>query len=64
MHAPWESHFAFMRRIITFLSGTINHGLHIGRLKTSSLTAYSDVDLGGGFQIHVARSTFAYYVFG
>jgi len=47
MHAPRESHFAFMKQILRYLSGTIDFGLWLVPSRSSSLTAYSDADWGG-----------------
>ncbi|XP_021980632.1 uncharacterized mitochondrial protein AtMg00810-like [Helianthus annuus] len=48
MHAPQEPRFAFLKRILRYLQGTIGFGLHLSASSTSSLTAYSDADWGGG----------------
>ncbi|KAI3682106.1 hypothetical protein L2E82_50138 [Cichorium intybus] len=61
MHAPRQPHFQFMKRIIRYLQGTIDHGLHISTSSNFSLTAYSDADWGGCPDTR--RSTSGYCVF-
>ncbi|XP_022023711.1 uncharacterized mitochondrial protein AtMg00810-like [Helianthus annuus] len=47
MHAPREPHFAFMKRIIRYIQGTIHYGLRLTVSPATTLTAYSDADWGG-----------------
>lgn len=44
MHDPRDPHFAFLKRIIRYLQGTIDYGIRIGKNNTHSLVAYSDAD--------------------
>uniref|UniRef100_A0A5B6Z4V3 Reverse transcriptase Ty1/copia-type domain-containing protein n=1 Tax=Davidia involucrata TaxID=16924 RepID=A0A5B6Z4V3_DAVIN len=46
MHAPHQSHFTAVKRILRYVKGTLSHGLsfHNGPL---SLTAFSDADWAG-----------------
>ncbi|XP_076934027.1 uncharacterized protein LOC143600139 [Bidens hawaiensis] len=61
MHAPRDSHFGFMKRIIRYLSSSIDHGLRIVPSSSATLTAYSDADWGGCLDSR--RSTSGYCVF-
>ncbi|XP_021995350.1 uncharacterized mitochondrial protein AtMg00810-like [Helianthus annuus] len=61
MHAPREPHFAFLKRILGYLQGTITHGLRLSATSSTSLTAYSDADWGGCPDSR--RSTSGYCVF-
>ncbi|KAK1415538.1 hypothetical protein QVD17_31321 [Tagetes erecta] len=61
MHAPREPHFAFMKRILRYLSGTIDYGMWLVPSPIHSLTAYSDADWGGCPDSR--RSTSGYCVF-
>ncbi|KAJ0568595.1 putative RNA-directed DNA polymerase [Helianthus annuus] len=47
MHAPRDSHFAFLKRILRYIKGTIDYGLRLTPSATSSLVAYSDADWAG-----------------
>lgn len=44
MHDPRESHLALVKRILRYIKGSLDAGLHIGTLSPTSLTAYSDAD--------------------
>lgn len=46
MHAPREPHLAFLRRILRYLQGTPDFGLHISASSSTAFTAYSDADWG------------------
>ncbi|KAJ0583006.1 putative RNA-directed DNA polymerase [Helianthus annuus] len=61
MHEPRDPHFAFMKRIIRYLQGTIDYGIRIVRSASSDLVAYSDADWGGCPDSR--RSTSGYCVF-
>ncbi|KAI3723537.1 hypothetical protein L2E82_35180 [Cichorium intybus] len=47
MHAPRDSHFHFMKRILRYLKGTLDYGIHITPSRSHHLIAYSDADWGG-----------------
>ncbi|CAA7061320.1 unnamed protein product [Microthlaspi erraticum] len=47
MHQPTVSDFGLLKRILRYLKGTINLGLHIRKHQDTSLTAYCDSDYGG-----------------
>jgi hypothetical protein len=61
MHEPRDSHFAFMKRIIRYIQGTIDYGIRIIKSASHSLVAYSDADWGGCPDSR--RSTSGYCVF-
>lgn len=61
MHEPRDPHFAFMKRIIRYLQGTIDYGIKIIRSNSHDLVAYSDADWGGCPDSR--RSTSGYCVF-
>ncbi|KAJ9545538.1 hypothetical protein OSB04_025245 [Centaurea solstitialis] len=61
MHEPHEPHFAFLKRIIRYLQGTLSYGIRIVRSTTISLVAYCDADWGGCPDSR--RSTSGYRVF-
>ncbi|KAJ0436511.1 putative RNA-directed DNA polymerase [Helianthus annuus] len=46
MHAPRDSHFAFLKPILRYIKGTIDYGLRLTPSATSSLVAYYDADWG------------------
>ncbi|XP_013594599.1 PREDICTED: uncharacterized mitochondrial protein AtMg00810-like [Brassica oleracea var. oleracea] len=47
MHAPRQSHYNALKRIIRYIQGTKSHGIHIYKSKKNSVTAYSDADWAG-----------------
>ncbi|XP_021980057.1 uncharacterized mitochondrial protein AtMg00810-like [Helianthus annuus] len=47
MHAPREPHYQFLKRILRYVKGTIDHGLLLSPSSSTALTAYSDADWGG-----------------
>jgi hypothetical protein len=47
MHDPREPHLALIKRILRYIKGTLNVGLHLGIDSVSSITEYSDADWAG-----------------
>jgi hypothetical protein len=47
MHAPRSHHLAMVKRILRYISGTADHGLHVHRSLTFDLVGYSDADWAG-----------------
>jgi hypothetical protein len=47
MHAPTDIHMNIVQRILRYIKGTINHGLHISQSRPYDLVIYSDVDWAG-----------------
>lgn len=44
MHDPREPHLSLVKRILRYLCGTLDHGLHLHRTTMTDLVAYSDAD--------------------
>jgi hypothetical protein len=61
MHAPTESHWAAVKRILRYLRGTASHGLHITRSSSFALHGFTDADWAGS--IEDRKSTGGYLVF-
>jgi hypothetical protein len=61
MHDPREPHLAALKRILRYLRGTPDLGLHIRRSTPVDLTAYSDADWAGCPDTR--KSTSGYTVF-
>ncbi|CAA7042627.1 unnamed protein product [Microthlaspi erraticum] len=47
MHQPTIADFSLLKRILRYIKGTINMGLHIHKHNDMTLTAYCDSDYGG-----------------
>ncbi|KAK1670754.1 hypothetical protein QYE76_058913 [Lolium multiflorum] len=47
MHAPRMSHLALVKRVLRYVRGTMDFGLHLLASSSTSLTAYSDADWAG-----------------
>ncbi|KAL4563015.1 hypothetical protein LXL04_027046 [Taraxacum kok-saghyz] len=61
MHAPRQSHWQALKRLLRYLKCTIHYGLFLNRNSPITLTAFSDSDWGG---VHDAgRSTTAYILY-
>lgn len=61
MHDPREPHLAALKRILRYIHGTLEMGLHIHRSSKSDLVVYSDADWAGCPDTR--RSTSGYAVF-
>jgi len=61
MHAPREPHLQLIKRLLRYVRGTVQHGLHILRSSSLELTAYSDADCAGCPDTR--RSTSGYCIF-
>uniref|UniRef100_A0A8R7U5M8 Reverse transcriptase Ty1/copia-type domain-containing protein n=1 Tax=Triticum urartu TaxID=4572 RepID=A0A8R7U5M8_TRIUA len=61
MHAPRESHFQLVKRIMRYVRGTTHMGLQIHGFAASELAAYSDANWAGCPDTH--KSTSGFYVF-
>ncbi|KAL4561471.1 hypothetical protein LXL04_033637 [Taraxacum kok-saghyz] len=46
MHDPREPHLHALKRILRYLRGTLDHGIHIYAKSFNDLIAYSDADWG------------------
>lgn len=47
MHDPREPHFDALKRILRYIQGTIDHGLHLYPSAPTRLITYTDADWGG-----------------
>uniref|UniRef100_A0A8R7JYP9 Reverse transcriptase Ty1/copia-type domain-containing protein n=1 Tax=Triticum urartu TaxID=4572 RepID=A0A8R7JYP9_TRIUA len=61
MHDPRAAHLALVKRMLRYLRGTTDHGLHLHRSPSLDLVAYSDADWAGCPDMR--RSTSGYAVF-
>ncbi|GJX30875.1 ribonuclease H-like domain-containing protein [Tanacetum coccineum] len=61
MHDPREPHFAALKRILRYVKGTLDFGLHLYAFDTTSLVGYTDADWAGFPSTR--RSTSGYCVF-
>lgn len=61
MHDPREPHFNLIKRILRYVQGTADFGLHLTRSSCDSLVAYSDADWAGCPDTR--KSTSGYCVF-
>ena len=61
MHDPHETHYHALKRIMCYIQGTIDHGLHLYPTTQLRLITYTDADWGGCLDTH--RSPFGYYCF-
>jgi len=61
MHAPTNSHWAAVKRILHYLRGTASHGLHITRSSSFALHGFTDADWAGS--VEDRKSTGGYLVF-
>jgi hypothetical protein len=61
MHDPRIPHYNHVKRVLRYLKGTLDHGLHINSSSPNSLTAYSDADWAGC--PNTRRSTSGFCVF-
>jgi hypothetical protein len=61
MHDPHVPHYNHVKRILRYLKGTLDHGVHINNSSPTTLTAYSDADWAGCPD--TCRSTSGYCVF-
>ncbi|KAI3514490.1 hypothetical protein L1887_12931 [Cichorium endivia] len=61
LHAPTESHFQSVKRILRYVKGTIAFGLTFRRPHTNTIVGYSDADWARC--IETRRSTYGYSIF-
>ncbi|GJQ88865.1 ribonuclease H-like domain-containing protein [Tanacetum coccineum] len=61
MHDLREPHLSALKRVLRYVSGTLDYGLHLFSSSTTSLDAYSDADWAGCPTTR--RSTLGYCVF-
>jgi len=61
MHAPTESHWATVQRILRYLKGTTSYGIHLTRGFSLSLHGFTNADWAGS--VDDQKSTGGYIVF-
>ncbi|XP_023751168.1 uncharacterized mitochondrial protein AtMg00810-like [Lactuca sativa] len=61
LHAPTIAHYQAVKRILRYVKGTLNYGLHFTTPSASSLIGYSDADWARC--IETCRSTYGYSIF-
>jgi hypothetical protein len=61
MHAPIDSHWVVVKRILCYLKGTTTHGLHITR--SFSFVLHNFIDADWACNIDDRKSTGGYLVF-
>ncbi|GJZ16526.1 ribonuclease H-like domain-containing protein [Tanacetum coccineum] len=61
MHDPRDPHFTALKRILRYVRGTLDYGLHLHVSSTTQLSAYTDADWADCRVTY--RSTFGYCVF-
>jgi histone deacetylase 1/2 len=61
MHAPTDSHWAVVKRILRYLKGTTSYGFHITRGSSFALHGFTDADWAS--IIDDRKSTGGYLVF-
>ncbi|CAA7022368.1 unnamed protein product [Microthlaspi erraticum] len=62
MHDPREPHFNALKRILRYIRGKIDHGLHLYRSTNTTLTAYTDADWAGCPNTRRSTSGFCVYL--
>ncbi|XP_062217827.1 uncharacterized mitochondrial protein AtMg00810-like [Phragmites australis] len=62
MYDPREPHLALIKRILRYVKGTIDSGLHHGVSLVTSLTAYSDADWAGYPDSRCSTSGYCVYL--
>jgi len=62
MHDPREPHLAAMKRILRYLQGSQDLGLHLSRSAPDTLTVYSDADWAGCPDTRRSTSGFAVFL--
>jgi hypothetical protein len=62
MHDPREPHIALIKRILHYVKGTLDAGLHLGTGAVSSITAYSDADWIGCLDSQRSTSCFCIFL--
>ena len=60
-HAPRVPHFNALKRIVRYIKGTLDHGLHLYRSAPTTLVSYTDADWAGCPDTR--RSTSGYCVY-
>ncbi|CAH9085925.1 unnamed protein product [Cuscuta epithymum] len=64
MHAPTETHWQGVKRILRYLKGTLNHGLFLNRSTPLTLSVFSDSDWGGVTDGGLSTTAYVLYLGG
>lgn len=62
MHAPRTSHFNAVKRILRYLKGTLDYGIHITKNYSFDISCYSDADWAGCPDDRRSTSGYAIYI--
>ena len=62
MHDPRELHYHALKRILRYIQGTIDHGLHLYPTSHMRLIAYTDADWGGCPDTCRSTSDYCYFL--
>jgi len=62
MHDPREPHLGAMKRILHYLQGTLDLGLHLHRTTPTDLTVYTDADWTGCPDTRKSTSGYALFL--
>jgi hypothetical protein len=62
MAAPKESHWEAGKRVLRYVRGTIDHGIHYKKVDNSVLIGYSDSDWGGNVDDHKSTTGYAFNI--
>ncbi|XP_062118816.1 uncharacterized mitochondrial protein AtMg00810-like [Humulus lupulus] len=62
MQTPLQSHWKTVKRILRYLKGTLDFGLHMGRSKELGLTGFYDVDWASNPDDRRSTSRFCVYL--
>jgi hypothetical protein len=47
LHAPWDTHWSAVKRILRYVRSTVTYGLHLWPVPSCVLSGFSDVDWAG-----------------
>ncbi|XP_021974996.1 uncharacterized mitochondrial protein AtMg00810-like [Helianthus annuus] len=62
MHSPRVDHWNALKRIIRYIQGTSNYGLHLGSIPNLSLVSYTDADWAGFPDTRHSTSSYCVYL--
>ncbi|GAA0166136.1 transmembrane signal receptor [Lithospermum erythrorhizon] len=61
MHVPMTDHMLALKRVIRYIQGTLDYGLHLYKSSSSSLISYTDADWAG--YLDTSKCTSGFYIF-
>lgn len=62
MHKPTTEHWQAVKRVLRYLSGTLNHGIFLRKQASPTLHAYSDADWAGDSDDYVSTNAYIIYM--